>query len=358
MTGGCIAGTLLFLALAGSGWRLDPPPLGLALSAAAIAAGEELLWRGLALPHLADGLGAGVAVVLTSLAFAITHVPAQGRRAALVHTATGLVFGGAFVASGLTCAIAAHVVYNLLAVAARSPALTAAAIIAEGIEKRFGATYALTGLDLRVGEGEVVALLGPNGAGKTTFVSLVLGLRRQDRGSLLVLGELPGSRTARCQVAATPQEMSFPPTLKVGEILDFVLAHHRDAAGREEVLERFGLHEFAGRQAGGISGGQRRRLAVALAFARSPRLAVLDEPSAGLDVETRLAVWQSIREYAGSGGTVLLTTHRLDEAEQLASRIVVLGNGRVRADGTAAELTADGDRSLQDAYLLLTGAAR
>ena len=354
MIGGAATGVLLFVALAGTSWRFERPPLGLALAAATVAGGEELFWRGLALPHLDHAVGPAAAVALTTLGFAATHVPAQGSRAWLVHVATGLVFAGAFYAGGLTCAVAAHGLYNVLAVAARSPLLAASVIAADRVVKRFGSTTALAGVDLQVDEGEVIALLGPNGAGKTTFVSLVLGLSRPDEGSLLVLGKAAGSIENRRAVAATPQEMSFPPTLRVGEILDFVLAHHAEAISREAVLDRFGLREIARRQTGGISGGQRRRLAVALAFVSQPRLAVLDEPTAGLDVESRLAVWEAVRGYVEDGGTVLLTTHQLDEAEQLATRIVVLGSGRVRADGTAAQLTAERDRTLQDAYLLLT----
>jgi ABC-2 type transport system ATP-binding protein len=152
-----------------------------------------------------------------------------------------------------------------------------------------------------------------------------------------------------------PQEHGFPQTLHVREILDLVRAHFSRPAARSDLLERFGLVEIAGRQAGGLSGGQRRRLAVALAFAGNPRAMFLDEPTTGLDIEARLAVWDEVRAYAATGGTVLLTTHHLEEAEQLASRIMLLAGGRVIADGTAPELSARASTAdLEGAFLALT----
>jgi ABC-2 type transport system ATP-binding protein len=325
--------------------------------AVAVGAGEEVLWRAVVLGRLLPVVGVAAALAVSSAAFALTHYPAQGRRGAAVHLLTGAGFGLTFVfVGGIAAAIAAHAAYNLLATSAGAPA-AAAVLEARGVAKRLGRVLALAGVDLALRRGEIVALLGPNGAGKTTFVSIVLGLRRPDAGTVRVLGHDPGSRQARLDVAATPQEMSFPPTLRVREIVDFVLAHRPGRGETAEVLSRFRLEDLSARQAGGLSGGQRRRLAVALAFASQPRLAVLDEPTAGLDVETRLWVWDSVRAYAAAGGSVLLTTHHLEEAEELANRIVVLSHGRVVAEGSAEELTAGGDRSLQDAYLLLTGGA-
>src|SRR4029077_17429567 len=124
----------------------------------------------------------------------------------------------------------------------------------------------------------------------------------------------------------------FPPTLRVREIVDFVRAHYPDAQPAALLLERFSLTKIAKRQTGGISSGQQRRLAIALAFAGNPELAVLDEPTTGLDVESRLAVWSEIRAHAAAGGAVLFTTHHLEEAAALATRIVLLANGRVVAD--------------------------
>jgi ABC-2 type transport system ATP-binding protein len=207
-----------------------------------------------------------------------------------------------------------------------------------GVTKAFGATIALDDVTLVIEAGEIVALLGPNGAGKTTALGILVGLRPPDRGGARLFGADPRKPSARTQVGVTPQAVEFPPTLRVREILDHVRAHYRDAPAAEDVLERFGLEELARRQLGGLSGGERRRLAVALAFAGAPSLVLLDEPSAGLDVEGRRSLWNEVAAFAGAGGTVLLTTHYLEEAERLASRIVVIDHGRVVRDGTLAEI--------------------
>ena len=227
------------------------------------------------------------------------------------------------------------------------------------VTKRFGNTAALDSVDLEVPAGEVLALLGPNGAGKTTALSLLLGLRRPDAGSAELFGRDPRMAGARAAVGATPQESGFPPTLRVRELVDLVRAHFPAPAPAGELLERFGLAGIARRQAGGLSGGERRRLSVALAFAGRPRALFLDEPTAGLDVESRRAVWQELRSYAAAGGTVLLTTHHLEEAEALASRVVVLARGVVVAEGSPAELFGRAHAAgLEDAFVALTEVAR
>ena len=136
----------------------------------------------------------------------------------------------------------------------------------------------------------------------------------------------------------TPQELGFPSTLTVAEIVDFVRAHFDDAEPTDDLIRRFGLEAVRDRQAGGLSGGQRRRLAVALAFAPNPDVLFLDEPTTGLDVASRLSVWETIRAFARRGGTVLLTTHNLDEAEALAHRVIVMSEGRVIADASLEEI--------------------
>jgi ABC-2 type transport system ATP-binding protein len=210
----------------------------------------------------------------------------------------------------------------------------------EHATKRFGATTAVDDASFAVEEGEVVALLGPNGAGKTTSIALLLGLRRLDRGSARLFGCDPRRAESRRLVGATPQELTFPQTLRVTEIVDFVRAHYPHPVPLAEMLDRFALGRLARRQAGGLSGGERRRLAVALAFAGGAPLAVLDEPTAGLDAEARRAVWEAIRAQGLGGGAVLLTTHHLDEAEALASRVVVIERGRIVADGSVFAIKA------------------
>jgi ABC-2 type transport system ATP-binding protein len=235
--------------------------------------------------------------------------------------------------------------------------VTAAALRA--VTKRFGNHLALDAVELEVRIGEVLALLGPNGAGKTTALSLLTGLRRPDSGCVELFGRNPRVPAARSLVGVTPQESGFPPTLRVREIVDLIRAHFPDPAPTNELLERFGLAELGRRQAGGLSGGQRRRLSVALAFAGQPKLLLLDEPTAGLDVETRRAVWSEVRSYASAGGTVLLTTHHLEEAEALASRVVLLRSGRVAAEGPFADLVARARApDIEEAFLALLEAGR
>jgi ABC-2 type transport system ATP-binding protein len=207
---------------------------------------------------------------------------------------------------------------------------------ASGVHKSFGATKALDGLDITVESGELVGLLGPNGAGKSTLISLLVGLRRPDAGRVTLFGGDPRDAANRRSLGMTPQETGLPQTLRVGEVLAFVAAHYPDPA--PDVLERFGLAGLERRQTGGLSGGQKRRLAVALAFVGRPRLVVLDEPTTGLDVDARRTLWEGVRSFHAEGGTVLLTSHYLEEIEALAGRVVVVDKGRVLADGPLAEV--------------------
>ncbi|MFI7069185.1 ABC transporter ATP-binding protein [Micromonospora sediminicola] len=209
---------------------------------------------------------------------------------------------------------------------------------AEQVSRRYGEVLALDGVDLTVRSGELVGLLGPNGAGKSTLINLLVGLRRPTAGRVELLGGDPRDPASRRQLGVTPQETGLPGTLRVGEVVDFVSAHFPDPVPRGELLDRFGLTDQVRRQTGGLSGGQRRRLAVALAFVGRPRLVVLDEPTTGLDVEARHALWEAIRGFHAEGGTVLLSSHYLEEVEALAQRVVVIGHGRVLADDSVAAI--------------------
>jgi len=227
-----------------------------------------------------------------------------------------------------------------------------------GVTKRFGSVVALDQVDLELRGGEVLALLGPNGAGKTTALSLMLGLRRPDVGRAELFGADPRCPASRAVVGLTPQDASFPPTLRVREIADLVRAHYASPVSTEDLLARFGLIECGRRQVGGLSGGERRRLSVALAFAGQPLAVFMDEPTTGLDVEARRSVWNELQAYAAVGGTILLTTHYLEEADALASRVVLLSQGRVTAEGSARELAGLHGGTLEDAFLALTRGTR
>ena len=200
--------------------------------------------------------------------------------------------------------------------------------------KSFGLTKALKGLNLDLKSGEIHALLGPNGAGKTTAIGIMTGIRKADSGTVSILGGDPRSKTIRLRIGLTPQESGFPNNLRVSEILQLVRSHFPEPMSNAELAVRFSLEKLMAKQAGGLSGGQKRALAVALSFVGNPDLVFLDEPTTGLDVKTRQNIWQAIQEYRDSGGTVVLTTHYIEEAEALASRVAVVHQGKELVNGT------------------------
>ncbi|ANC32268.1 ABC transporter ATP-binding protein [Isoptericola dokdonensis] len=202
----------------------------------------------------------------------------------------------------------------------------------DGVTRRFGDVFALDDVSLDVGPGELVGLLGPNGAGKSTLLSLLSGQRRPDTGTVRLLGGDPRDPVSRLGLGVTPQETGLPATLRVGEVVDFVGGHFPDPVPTGELLEQFGLTEQVRKQTGALSGGQKRRLAVALALVGRPRVLLLDEPTTGLDVTARQTLWEAVRGYHAAGGTVLLTSHYLEEVQALAQRVVVIDHGVVRAD--------------------------
>jgi ABC-2 type transport system ATP-binding protein len=204
--------------------------------------------------------------------------------------------------------------------------------------RRFGPVTALDGVSLDVPPGQLLGLLGPNGAGKSTLLSLLTGVRTPSSGRVELFGGDPRDPASRRLLGSTPQETGLPPTLRVREVVEVVAGHFADPVPAGELLERFGLTGLERRQTGGLSGGQRRRLVVALAFAGRPRLVLLDEPTTGLDVDARHALWGAVRDYHARGGTVVLTSHYLEEVEALAERVVVVDRGRIRADGSLAEI--------------------
>ncbi|MCV2392888.1 ABC transporter ATP-binding protein [Actinotalea sp. M2MS4P-6] len=211
-------------------------------------------------------------------------------------------------------------------------------ISVEHVTRRFGETVALDDVSLAVRPGEMVGLLGPNGAGKTTLLSLVEGLRQPDAGTVRVFGSDPRTAAARVRLGSTPQETGLPPSLRVAEVVDFVGRHYPDPVPTADLLDTFGLTDLARRQTGGMSGGQKRRLAVALAVVGRPDLVVLDEPTTGLDVDARHVLWDALRSFHASGATVVVTSHYLEEIQALAERVVVVDHGHVLADAPLEEI--------------------
>jgi ABC-2 type transport system ATP-binding protein len=211
-------------------------------------------------------------------------------------------------------------------------------ILARAIDasRSYGDVLALDRLNLDVSAGELVGLLGPNGAGKSTLVGLLTGIRRPSSGRVELCGGDPRDPARRRSLGVTPQETGLPSSMRVGEVVDFVRNHFPDPLTRDEVLDRFALGDLVNRQTGGLSGGQRRRVAVALAFVGRPQIVFLDEPTTGLDVEARNSLWDGLRAFHAEGGTIVLTSHYLEEIEALAQRVVVISGGRVLADNTVA----------------------
>src|SRR5213593_3263288 len=204
--------------------------------------------------------------------------------------------------------------------------------------KRFGQVEALKGVDLAIGSGELVAMLGPNGAGKTTAISLMLGLRRPTGGEARLFGRDPADQRARSRCGVMLQESGTTGVLTVRELVDLFRSYYPSPLPAATAIARAGLDAKAGARAGTLSGGERQRLYFALAVCGDPEALFLDEPTVGMDVETRRGVLESIRSLSAAGKTIVLTTHYLDEADQLAHRIVVIDRGVVIADATPREI--------------------
>jgi ABC-2 type transport system ATP-binding protein len=209
-----------------------------------------------------------------------------------------------------------------------------------GLRKEYGGRTVVDGLDLDVRRGECFALLGPNGAGKTTTIEVLEGVRRRDGGEVAVLGEDPAhaGRAWRARLGVVGQSEGAAQALSVRETLDAFAVHHADPRPTGELLLAVGLVEKADARVGRLSGGQRRRLAVALGIQGRPELVFLDEPTTGMDPVARREFWQLVRGLRADGTTVLLTTHYLDEAAALADRVGVLAEGRLVEVAPPAEL--------------------
>src|SRR5579872_1651227 len=215
------------------------------------------------------------------------------------------------------------------------------AVRVTGLKKSYGSHEALRGVDFQIGTGEVFGLLGPNGAGKTTTIEILEGYRKRDAGEVEVLGIDPehAARAWRERVGVVLQSSSLYPNLTVRESLRVFGGYYAQPRDAGEVIEIVGLTEKAEARCRTLSGGQKRRLDLGLALVGNPELIFLDEPTTGFDPGARRTAWETIRNLRSLGTTVLLTTHYLDEAEQLADRVAVLREGRIVREGTPAELT-------------------
>ncbi len=220
---------------------------------------------------------------------------------------------------------------------------TAVAAELSGVTKRYkNGVVALDNLSLTLRRGEVVALLGPNGAGKSTAVKLLMGLSAPSGGSVRVFGADPRNSRARLRTGVMLQVGSAPQMLRVREHIEMFRGYYEQPMPFDALVQAAGLEGLEARMFGQLSGGQKQRVLFALALAGNPDLVFLDEPTVGLDIEARRGMWTQIRALAAQGKTVLLTTHYLEEADALASRIIVINKGRVTCQGTSAEIKAMG----------------
>ncbi|MFL6247028.1 MAG: ABC transporter ATP-binding protein [Thermoanaerobaculia bacterium] len=224
------------------------------------------------------------------------------------------------------------------------------------VTKHYGPVEALRGLDLTIRPGELVALLGANGAGKTTAVRTLLGLSKPTSGEVRVFGGDPRDAHNRARTGALLQVARVPETLRVREHIHLFSSYYPNPRPLDDVIEAAGLQGLEKRKFGQLSGGQQKRVLFALALCGNPDLLVLDEPTVGLDVEARRALWKQIRAFIAGGRSVLLTTHYLAEAEALANRVVVINKGVVMAEGTPQQIKGDA-ATLEDAFIELLEAS-
>jgi ABC-2 type transport system ATP-binding protein len=236
----------------------------------------------------------------------------------------------------------------------------------QNVAKNYGAVAALRGVSLAIERGELVAVLGPNGAGKTTAVRILLGLTAQTSGRAAIFGHAPGSQEAKLRRGAMLQVARVPETIRVREHIELFSSYYPKPLKFAETIAAAGLGGVEQRLFGELSGGQKQRVLFALAICGNPDLLFLDEPTVGLDVEARRGLWKHIRGFVARGGSVLLTTHQLEEADALANRIAVIDGGRIVAQGTPAEIkrlgaasagsgAGSGNGGLEDAFLSLVG---
>ena len=243
------------------------------------------------------------------------------------------------------------------------PAASVASL--ENVTRRFGEVTAVDDLSLQIHRGETVALLGPNGAGKTTTVETLLGLLAPDEGVVRLFGGLPAEAIAHGRVGAMLQDAGLPQWATVAELVDLIRGMYPDPLSLEEALRVSELGPVARQRTERLSGGQRQRLRLAMALAGNPDLLILDEPTASLDVRARRAFWSRARASVSEGRTLMFATHRLEEADAAADRVVVISRGRLVADGAPDEVKARAARratevsapdlpGLEDAFLALT----
>ena len=233
------------------------------------------------------------------------------------------------------------------------------AIEVRGLRKSYGKTEAVRGVDLRVSKGEVFAMLGPNGAGKTTIVEILEGHRDRTAGEVSVLSYDPGrgERALKQRIGIVLQSTGVEPYLSVEETIDLFRGYFPHPLPLDEILDAVGLSEQGRARVSRLSGGQQRRLDVAIGLAGDPELLFLDEPTSGFDPSARRSAWEMVRTLKSLGKTVVLTTHYMEEAETLADRVAIIGEGKIVAEGAVGQLLGK-DRPTTIRFRVRPGSAR
>lgn len=234
-----------------------------------------------------------------------------------------------------------------------------AAVEVRGLHKSYGSLEAVRGIDLRIERGEVFALLGPNGAGKTTTVEILEGHRQRTSGEVTVLGHDPGrnERAYKERIGIVLQQTGVGEFLTVREAVSMVAGYYPAPRDVDEAIELAGLSEQRDRPVSKLSGGQRRRVDLALGVVGDPELLFLDEPTTGFDPSARRQAWETLRGLTALGKTILLTTHYMEEASYLANRLAIINEGLIVASGTPGELTGAGSSRTRVTFRLADGAA-
>lgn len=211
-------------------------------------------------------------------------------------------------------------------------------LVIKNLKKSYKNKIVLNGIHFSLHPQEIVAFLGPNGAGKSTTLKMIMGLRQPDEGEVLLFNSSPNQQSIKNKIGYTSQDLSFPAYLQVKEVLQFVQAHYSHPVQLNEILQRFDLTRLQKEAAGSLSGGEKRRLGLACALIGKPEILILDEPTTGLDIESRLTLWSEIQKFKNSGGTVLLSTHDLNEVSAIATRILLIDQGQIIVDGTVDKI--------------------